>query len=263
MRVRVERITTVGLLLMMSIAAFGWEYKSQEADTVNSAQIRVGAAFTKHWRNGLRLGISEDLRFDIYNSATGAAFKTSFTTLNFAYVPVEYVKLDVGYTLKYMHKDTTSFHETVRHRAFGSVTGMYTIDGLVKLSLRERVLMEARTDSVNLLEKNRYNWQLRSKIGADFIVPGKPVKPYIWCELINTLNAPEYQQKNGRQYISQVRTQAGVKWRVSRLSSLEFYYRFTYGYDRDINITKKKGYIELAEGTLYQHAIGVTYHLDW
>ena len=123
--------------------------------------------------------------------------------------------------------------------------------------------MEARTDSINPLEKNRYNWQLRSRISSEFYVPGKPVKPYIWCELINTLNAPEYQQLNGRQFISQVRTQAGVKWRITRLSSLNFYYRFTYSYERNINITKKKGLIELEEETLFQHAFGVAYDLNW
>ena len=120
-----------------------------------------------------------------------------------------------------------------------------------------------RTDSVNLLEKNKYDLVLRSKLGTEFIIPGKPVKPYLWVELINTLNAPEYQQKNGHQFITDVRAQAGVKWRVSRLSSLDFFYRFTYGYERDINITKKKGYIELTEETLYMHSIGITYLLDW
>ena len=49
---------------------------------------------------------------------------------------------------------------------------------------------------------------------------------------------------------------------MSRLSSLDFYYRFTYGYDRDINITKNKGNIELTEETLYQHSFGVSYHID-
>ena len=132
-----------------------------------------------------------------------------------------------------------------------------------KLYLRERVMCEMRTDSINPLEKNKYKWTLRSKLGANFYVPGKPVKPYVWVELVNTLNAPEYQQKNGHQFITDVRTQAGVKWRVSRNSSLDFYYRFRYGYDRDINITKKKGYIELTEETLFQHAIGITYNFDW
>ena len=123
--------------------------------------------------------------------------------------------------------------------------------------------MEARTDSVNPLEKNSINWQLRSKAGVEFLIPGKPVKPYLWCEVINTLNAPEYQQKDSHQFVSQVRTQVGVKWRLTKLSSLDFYYRFTYGYERDINITKKKQLIQLTEETLFQHAIGVTYTLDW
>ena len=48
-------------------------------------------------------------------------------------------------------------------------------------------------------------------------------------ELENTLNAPEYQQKEGHQFISWIRTQAGVKWRITKLSSLDFFYRFLTG----------------------------------
>ena len=203
----------------------------------------------------------------MYNSVSGPAFRTSFTTLSLGYSPVEYVKFDLGYTLKISNKDTTAVNKLLRHRALASVTGSYRTE-YVKLSLRERVLMEARTDSVNTLEKNRYHWQLRSKIGAEFIIPGKPVKPYLWCEIINTLTAPEYQQKNGHQFISSVRTQAGVKWRVSKLSSLDFYYRFTYSYDRDINVNKsyysgKTLKLRLDEQKEFQHAIGVQYSLDW
>ena len=262
---RRNRLLAAALTAMAFLSAgpaYAWNYESQSATTTHSVQIRAGAEFSKKWHNGLRLGFSEDLRSDIYNSATGAAFRTSFTTIGLGYAPVEYVRFDIGYTLKYSHKDTTDVNELLRHRGFASVTGSYKTR-YFKLSLRERVLMEARTDSINPLEKSRYQWQLRSKIGAEAYIPGKPVKPYLWCEVINTLNAPEYQQKNGHQFVSQVRTQAGVKWRLTKLSSLDFYYRFTYGYDRDINITKKKGYIKLTEETLFQHAVGVTYHLDW
>lgn len=252
----------VCLLLISFLSAYGWEYNSESIETHQTAQIRVGAEFSKKWRDEFRLSFAQDLRSDVYNAANGAAFRTSFSTLCFAYSPIPYLKLDAGYTLKISNKDTTDPNELLRHRVFASVTGSYKWS-IVKLSLRERALMEARTDSVNPLEKNRYNWQLRSKVSADFTIPGKPLKPYVWCELINTLNAPEYQQKNGHQFINQVRTQAGLKWRITRLSSLDFYYRFTYGYDRDINITKKKAHIELTEEILYQHAIGVIYHLDW
>ena len=257
-----RRLTALALALALALGAFAWNYDSQEATTTHSAQIRLGAEFNKKWNNGLRLGFSEELRSDVYNSANGAAFRTSFTSITLGYSPIQYVKFDAGYTLKITNKGSTNPNELLRHRVFFGVTGSYKTQ-YVKFSLRERALMEARTDSINPLEKSRYNWQLRSKIGAEFIIPGKSVKPYVWCELINTLNAPEYQQRNGHQFISQVRPQVGVKWRITKMSSLDFYYRFTYNYNRDINITKKNGYIELTEETLYQHAIGITYNLDW
>jgi hypothetical protein len=265
-----SRFIAVLAALAVFIPARAWTYNSQAVESINDVQIRVGAEFMKKWRNGIHLSLSENLYSSVYNSATGAAFKTSYTTLTFAYKPIEYLKLDVGYTLKFSNKGVDDPNELLRHRVFFSVTGMYKFD-YVKLSLRERVLMEARTDSVNPLEKNKFNWQLRSKIGAEFYVPGKPVKPYVSCELINTLNAPEYQMKYklndptnpGRQFITRIRPQVGVKWRLTRLSSLDFFYRFTYGYNRDVNITKTKQYIELTERTLFQHALGVRYHLNW
>ena len=267
------RPTVLSLLplfcILYSTAAHAVTYDSQEETTTHSVQMRVGADFTKKWNNGIRLGFEQELRSDVYNSATGAAFRTSFSTLSFAYSPIEYLKLDAGYTLKINGPMSTwtaakkaDPNEWIRHRVFMSVTGSYKTQ-YVKFSLRERVLMEARTDSVNPLEKNQYNWQLRSKLGVEVSIPGQAVKPYTWIEFVNTLNAPEYQRKNGRQFVTMIRPQVGVKWRVSKMSSLDFYYRFTYGYDRDINITKNKGYIELTEENLYQHAIGVSYSLDW
>ena len=263
------RLRVIGVLLLCSISTFAWNYASEAATTESAAQLRVGATFNKKWKNGLQLGVSEDLWFDVYNSAVGPYFRKSYTTLDLGYKPIEYVKLNAGYTLKLLGPDSTwsdtkraDANEWVRHRVFVSVTGSYTFE-YAKIYLRERVQLDMRTDSVNLLEQNRYDWCLRSRVGAEGLIPGKPVKPYLWVELVNTLNAPEYQQKNGQQFISSVRTQAGVKWRVSRLSSLDFYYRFTYGYDRDINITKNKGYIQLTEEKLYMHSIGIRYNLEW
>lgn len=265
-----RRLTALALALALVSTAFAWTYDTQTVLPVNDVQIRVGAEFTKKWRNGLRLSIEEDLRSSVYNSLRGASFRSSYTTLSLGYKPIEYLKLDVGYTLRFTNKGVSDPNELLRHRVFFSVTGMYKFH-YVKLSLRERVQMEARTDSINPLEKNKINWMLRSKLAAEFLIPGKPVKPYVSCELINTLNAPTYQLKYknndptnpGRQFITRVRPQVGVRWRLTKMSSLDFYYRFSYGYNRDVNITKVKQYIELTERTLFQHAIGVKYNLDW
>ena len=240
--------------------------------------MRIGAEFTKKWKQGVQLSLAEELRFNLYDVETGtsaknkevnnnygASFNKSYTTLSLAYAHPEfkYIKLDAGYTLRLLgNKGWSDVNEFLRHRVFFGVKGTYK-GQIAKIYLRERVLCDMRTDSVNLLEKNQYNWLLRSRIGSEFTVPGKPVKPYLWLELENTLNVPEYQRKNGMQYLSHVRTQVGVKWRLTKLSSLDFFYRFQYGYDRDINITKTKGYIQLTEETTYVHAIGVAYDLDF
>ena len=264
------------VLLLISPEASAWDYHSYGSTTEEIVQMRVSADFSKSWKNGLSLSLSEDVRVDMYNklsginakdesvdAVSGPAFSKSYTTLALAYSPIKYLKLDVGYTLRLLGgKDWSDYNEYLRHRVHIGVTGSYDTH-FVKLSLRERLLCDIRTDSVNLLEKQQYEWLLRSRLAAEFYVPGKPVKPYVWVELENTLNATEYQQKDGHQYISQVRTQAGVKWRLTRKSSLDFYYRFQYGYNRDINITKRKEHIQLTEEKSYLHAIGVAYNLDW
>lgn len=263
-------------LLFLSPNVMAWEYDSYGNTMEQSVEIRVGADFSKQWKNGLSLSLSEDVRVCLYDKLSGVnakdefvdtvngpAFNKSYTTVALAYSPIKYLKFDVGYTLRLLGgKDWSDYNEYLRHRLHVGLTGIYDTH-YVKLSLRERLLCDIRTDSVNLLEKQQYEWLLRSRLAAEFYVPGKPVKPYAWIELENTLNATEYQQKDGHQYISQVRTQAGVKWRLSRRSSLDFYYRFQYGYNRDVNITKRKGYIQLTEETSYLHAIGVAYNLDW
>lgn len=263
-------------LLFLSPNVMAWEYDSYGNTMEQSVEIRVGADFSKKWKNGLSLSLSEDVRVCLYDKLSGVnakdefvdtvngpAFNKSYTTVALAYSPIKYLKFDVGYTLRLLGgKDWSDYNEYLRHRLHIGLTGIYDTH-YVKLSLRERLLCDIRTDSVNLLEKQQYEWLLRSRLAAEFYVPGKPVKPYAWIELENTLNATEYQQKDGHQYISQVRTQAGVKWRLSRRSSLDFYYRFQYGYNRDVNITKRKGYIQLTEETSYLHAIGMTYNLDW
>ena len=258
-------------VLCCVLRSYAWEYASQEKNVWHSVQMRVGADFTKKWDNGIHLGISEDVRFDMFSSSPvnnaftdfGLAFNKSYTTLTFSYSPITYFKIETGYTLKLMgDKDWSDVNEFLRHRVFVGVTGSVKINR-VKLYLRERAMCEMRTDSVNPLEKNKYNFMLRSKLSLEYSSFSKPIKPYTWVEVVNTLNVPEYQQKNGHQYIRRVRTALGLKYRINRNNGLDFYYRFNYSYDRNINISKKAGNIELTEELGYQHAIGITYNFGW
>lgn len=267
-----RRVVTISALcLLFSVCSYAWDYDSQTSTTEHSVQLRAGVEFTKKWNNGLQIGLSEDARFDIYSTlpsayawtSIGTAFNKSYTTLTFAYAPVRYIKLDAGYSLKLMgNKGYTDCNEFLRHRVFVSLTGTVKIDRW-KLSLRERAMCEMRTDSVNPLEKNKYDFMLRSRLGFEYSCFSRPLKPYAWVEVVNTLNVLEYQRKDGHQYIRRVRTAVGLKYRVNKNNSLNFYYRFNYGYDRDINITKKSGKIELTEEYGYQHAVGIVYEFGW
>lgn len=273
-----RKFILIAIVVLSALPLAATTYNSSGSTSEQEVQLRVGANFTKKWKQGVQLTLSEELRFNLYDvesgttakniavdTSYGASFSKSYTTLSLSYAHPEfkYIRLDAGYTLRLLgNKGWSDPNEFLRHRVFFGVRGSYS-GRIAKVYLRERVVCDMRTDSVNLLEKNKYNWLLRSRIGSEFTVPGKPVKPYLWLEVENTLNVPEYQRKNGMQYVSHVRTQAGVKWRVSKLSSLDFFYRFQYGYDRDINITKTKGYIQLTEEKTFVHAIGIVYNLDF
>ena len=279
---------SAALFVLLPISA--WDFATTQNETTQSVQLRLGAEFSKKWKNGLSLHFGEDLRFDLYESvdlqraATQGGdstylntpdFSKSYTTLSLSYKHPQfpYLKGDIGYTLKLTKKSSADVNKIMRHRVFFSLTGSYHYENW-SFSLRERVLTEIRMGDIDyhnasgLYEANRANWDLRSKLEVAYHFQSKPLKPYVWCEVINTLNANELQQyyanndhsNPGRQYIRRVRAQAGIVWRLTRLSSLNFYYRFQYAYDRDINVKPNKQTIHLSEDRNYQHIIGIEYH---
>lgn len=276
-----KRLPLLFLCLLFGAYASAWNYESTEKTQSQSVQLRAEAEFAKKFDYGLKLSFAEDLRFNMFDqswlatpspfSPTSSVFSKSQTTVMLSYSPIQHLKLDAGYTLKIVgDNDWSDVNEWLRHRFFASVAGSYKVDKW-KFSLRERVLCELRTDSVNPAEKSQAAWMLRSKLEVQYSIFGQPLKPYAWVELVNTLNAPEYQMKykdnnpsnKGMQYIRKVRTSLGISWRLDKSNSLNFYYQFNYGYDRDVNITKKKKLIELTEETSFVHAIGIKYDFGW
>ena len=279
----------VALLVMVCavcVPAQAWDYTSTQNQDRHSAQLRVGAGYSKKWHNGLRLHLEEDLRFDMVASTTvqtasatttaltGPDFNKSYTTLSLSYKHphFSYLKGEAGYTLKLMKKDTADVNKIMRHRVFFGITGSYRYEKW-SFSLRERFMTEIRMGDIDqhvatgYYQDNRADWDLRSKLEVAYHAASKPLTPYVWCELVNTLNANplhQYYANNdptqpGRQYIRRVRAAIGVVWRLTAHSSLDFYYRFNYGYDRDVNVKPKKQTIHLTEEREFQHAIGIAY----
>ena len=244
--------------------------KSIETSKIHAAEIRIGAEFTKHFnRPHLTLGVSEEIRSRVFETDASAYFRTSYTTVNFGWHPIDPLKLETGYTLRlFGNKDWSDPNEFLRHRVFFSVVGQWRI-GHWKLSLRERLDVNMRTDSVNTNEKNATDLRLRHRLQVDYTFPNKPVKLFASCELKNTLIAPtDYINAAAGantygQYLSDVRARFGVRWRLTKRSSLDFIYRFDYGYERDINITKAAQKVELTHVYEFAHILSIIYNFDW
>ena len=262
----------VGIVFVVLIVLPLWatgKVKSDETKTAQFAELRARLDFTKQFKYGLSLNINERISSRLYETDKSAYFRHSYTTLALGYEPIQYLKLETGYTLRLMgDKGWSDPNEFLRHRAFLSVTAKYKYMNW-RFSLRERVDMNCRTDSVNRYEKNPIALEMRHRVHIGYYIPGKPVQVYGNIEVINTLNRPtEYlnyyiSNEKFNQYVCDARLQLGVRWRLDKRNTLSFAYRFDYNYDRDLNITKNKGNIELTRTHTYGHVIILAYDLNW
>lgn len=246
------------VFMLASLGMYAVEFQESDS-TKTSAQLRLSASFSTKLTRNLSFSAEEEVRFDDFVRA----FDRSYTTVEFRYRTCDYLKVGAGYTLMLLGgKGTSDYNEFLRHRVYADVAGNIHL-GQWKLTLRERGMLTMRTDSVNPLEKKKNEWILRSKLQCEYTVRTVPLKPYAYIELSNTLNAPKYEPYYGGNYIDKIRASVGLKYRINAGNSLNFYYRFDRNYDRDINITKKKGNVELLNCTTFNHIIGIAYDFDW
>ncbi len=262
---RLIYILLIGFLLLPA-TLLAQSVKSEATTTEQVAELRLSAAYNQSFRHGLGLSLEEEIR-SCLGGTEAASFRRAYTTLAFEYEPIPYFSLGLGYTLKiYGNKGWSDPNEYIRHRAFLNLTGQVKIDRW-KLSLRERLLMDCRTDSVNPNEKNDIDLTMRHRLQATYSMFSKPLKFYVGIEFANTLNVPtDYLNKYGTesygQYLSHIRPEIGVRWRIDKCNNLSLAYRFDYGYKRDINITKNKGNIEITNAEKYNHIITLSYDFN-
>lgn len=272
-----RRLITI-LCLVLTIQSVTAQLKSEATSETHSAEMRVNAGFTKKFKSsGVFINFNEEIRSRLYESTDGtlanpaAYFRVSYTTVDLSYRPLPYLKVGAAYTLKLFGNkqmiDSRGDLNGLRHRVNIHANGSYET-GQWKFSLRERLDINIRHDSVNVYEQPKTELRLKHRLGALYSIPAQPVKVYTWCELVNTLNAStEYlnQQTGGNygQYLSDVRAQLGVRWRLNRENTLDFAYRFSYGYDRDLNVTKNKQLIELTHEKSFMHVLSIAYEFEW
>lgn len=248
------------LLSLFPATLFAQANISEETTSKQSAEVHVIASFVKSFDHGLKLTLEEEIR--------SIPSHRAHTTISLAYTPIEYLSMSAGYVLKlYGNQGWDDPNKFLRHRVNIDATGQVTL-GQWKLSLRERLMLDARADEIDLREKNRVDYTLRSRLQASYSIPNQPLSIVAKVEMFNTLNAPvEYinslslSQQYG-QYINEWRPELGLQWKVDKKNTINVAYRYNYIYSRDIDIATS-GDVALTHAYTHKHVILLTYKFDW
>lgn len=274
--------------------------------SVRQMEMRQSANFGYKLPGGFDLGLEEELREVVYAPAEDptAYFSKSYTTLSFGYKLLSHqslrsgykygLKLDLGYTLKYNNRSLQKARdkgieggqlasECLQHRPFAELTGSMDF-GNWKLTLKETYRVTFRSDSVRVQdkwneavfvnEKNPCLMELKTRLKAEYSLPGKPLKFFAWGEASSTLNEQtcpwadsEGHPLYGGQYLRGAKASVGMRWRLDKHNALSLSYLYHYQQERDINITgknsQKRQNVELTLERSHTHAIVLAYDLGY
>ena len=159
------------------------------------------------------------------------------SSVGFSYKPIDYLRLGADYSLV-NERNLGDGEWDMKHRVNFDVTGMYRA-GRVKLSLRERVRVQFRGDSVCKYEHANPFVTLRTRFKVAYDIFQSRWEPYAFAELYSTLNAPapvpnykNYPLKRDN-YINRVRVAVGAEYKINMQNRIDIYYmlHFNRGYD--------------------------------
>ena len=255
-----KRILFFTYLLLIPSWILAQTIVSEQTMHTQTPEAHIFATFVKSFNHGLSLTLEEEIR--------SAPSHRSHTTIALGYAPIEYFNIYAGYTVKlYGNQGWTDPNKFIRHRANILFTGQVKLSQW-NLSLREGVMLDARADEIDTREKNVVDFTLRSRLQAVYSIPKTPLSIVGKFEILNTLNAPvEYintitSSADYGQYISELRPELGLQWKIDKKNTLSLAYRYNYIYGRDINILDS-GDVELSHSYTVKHLMLLTYKLGW
>lgn len=233
------------LLLFLPLLVSSQEIESEATQSSRFAEAHIIASYVQSFDHGLSLTLEEEIR--------SAPTHRSHTTIGLGYNPIQYLSLSAAYVLKlYGDQGWADVNKFLRHRVNLDVTGQVSL-GQWKLSLRERLMMDARADEIDLSEKNRVDYVLRSRLQAAYAIPNQPLSIVGKMEVFNTLNAKYFGQ-----YINELRPEIGLQWKVNKHHTLGLAYRYNYIYSRSIDMLNS-GKVALEHEYKHKHVILLTY----
>lgn len=258
------------VMALLPLSIFAQAITESDSHTV-TPEAHIFATFVKSFDHGLSLTIEEEIR--------SAPSHRAHTTLGLTYSPISYLSVYAAYTLKlYGDQGWSDVDKYLRHRANLLITGQVKL-GQWNLSLREGVMLDARCDEIDHREKNAVDFTLRSRLQVVYSIPKTPLGIVGKFELLNTLNAPvaylnsvSHSQSpisnslNGDsygEYISELRPELGLQWKIDKQNSLTLSYRYNYLYDRSINVEDETGDVSLTHKYTTKHLILLAYKFGW
>lgn len=267
------------LVLMVLVPSFIFaQVTITEKDTsIITPEAHFFATFVKSFKHGLSLTIEEEIR--------SAPSHRAHTTVGLTYAPIQYVNIYAAYTLKlYGNQGWSDPNKYLQHRANLLITGQVKL-GQWNLSLREGVMLDGRTGQVDTRVKNQVDFTLRSRLQAVYSIPETQLGIVGKFEILNTLNAPvdyvneairreakgtealplqgELKGASYGQYISELRPELGLQWKINKQNSLTLTYRYNYLYDRGISIDDITENITITNKYTTKHLILLAYKFGW
>ncbi len=255
------------LMVLMPSFIFAQVTITEKDTSIVTPEAHFFATFVKSFDHGISLTFEEEIR--------SAPSHRSHTTVGLTYAPIQYVNIYAAYTLKlYGDQGWSDVNKYLRHRANFLITGQVKL-GQWNLSLREGVMLDARCDEVDKREKNQVDFTLRSRLQAVYAIPETPLSIVGKFEILNTLNAPvdyvnealplqgELEGASYGQYISELRPEAGVQWKINKQNSLTLTYRYNYLYDRGVSIDDITENITITNKYTTKHLILLAYKFGW
>lgn len=265
------------LMALMPSFIFAQVTITEKDTSIVTPEAHFFATFVKSFDHGISLTFEEEIR--------SAPSHRSHTTVGLTYAPIQYVNIYAAYTLKlYGNQGWSDPNKYLQHRANLLITGQVKL-GQWNLSLREGVMLDGRTGQVDTRIKNQVDFTLRSRLQAVYSIPKTPLSIVGKFEILNTLNAPvdyvnEAMKQEARgdetlplqgelkgasygQYISELRPELGVQWKINKQNSLTLTYRYNYLYDRGINIDDTTGNITITNKYTTKHLILLAYKFGW
>jgi hypothetical protein len=261
---------TIILIALIPSLIFAQVAINVKDTSIVTPEAHFFATFVKSFDHGLSLTFEEEIR--------SAPSHRAHTTIALGYAPIPYLNIYAGYTLKlYGNQGWSDPNKYLQHRANFLLTGQVKL-GQWNLSLREGVMLDGRTGKVDKRIKNQVDFTLRSRLQVVYSIPETPLGIVGKFEILNTLNAPVAYLNSViqslpiqgtspvdsyGQYISELRPEAGLQWKINKQNSLTLTYRYNYLYDRGINIDDITGNIKITNKYTTKHLILLAYKFGW